>query len=258
MEIQLTPLVQRYLPLVAIGDTAELLSLFHDQPVVDDPRVGQRVGREAFERYVEDARRWLERREARVEHVATIRAEGRAVSEDVLHLAGGPGGAAETALPVAVAADMAGEKLGHVRVYHSLWPLSGRHQVRAPLLPAAREAALNDVVARYHRALGEGDLATMVMLFEPDGVAREPSGGQYTYRGRERLRGFYGALFADGGIQLEHCAVTDDGVRCALEYNAVAWGRTALPPQAGLAVYERGPTGLLAAARIYDDVEPPV
>ena len=31
----------------------------------------------------------------------------------------------------------------------------------------------------------------------------------------------------------------------------------ALPPQAGLGVYERGPDGLLAAARIYDDVEPP-
>jgi hypothetical protein len=31
-----------------------------------------------------------------------------------------------------------------------------------------------------------------------------------------------------------------------------------LPPVAGLGVYERGPDGLLAAARVYDDVEPPV
>jgi hypothetical protein len=52
--------------------------------------------------------------------------------------------------------------------------------------------------------------------------------------------------------------VTDDGVRCALEYNCVRWGGHDLPPQAGLGVYERGPDGLLAAARIYDDVEPPV
>ena len=29
------------------------------------------------------------------------------------------------------------------------------------------------------------------------------------------------------------------------------------PPQAGLGVYERGPDGLLAAARVYDDIEPP-
>ncbi len=29
------------------------------------------------------------------------------------------------------------------------------------------------------------------------------------------------------------------------------------PPQAGIGVYERGPDGLLAAARVYDDVEAP-
>jgi hypothetical protein len=52
--------------------------------------------------------------------------------------------------------------------------------------------------------------------------------------------------------------VTDDGVRCAVESNVVRWGSHDLPPQAGIAVYERGPDGLLAAARVYDDVEPPV
>ena len=62
---------------------------------------------------------------------------------------------------------------------------------------------------------------------------------------------------AGGGVGLEYCAVTDDEVRCALEYNCVRWGRHDLPPQAGLGVYERGPDGLLAAARVYDDVEPP-
>jgi hypothetical protein len=52
--------------------------------------------------------------------------------------------------------------------------------------------------------------------------------------------------------------VTDDGVRCALEYNCVRWGSYDMPPQAGIGVYERGPDGLLAAARVYDDVEAPV
>ena len=61
-----------------------------------------------------------------------------------------------------------------------------------------------------------------------------------------------------GGIALEHCAVTDDGRSCALEYNAVAWGQTELPPEAGMAVYVRGDSGKLATARIYDDVDPPL
>ncbi len=30
------------------------------------------------------------------------------------------------------------------------------------------------------------------------------------------------------------------------------------PPPAGIGVYERGPDGLLAAVRVYDDVEAPV
>jgi len=34
-------------------------------------------------------------------------------------------------------------------------------------------------------------------------------------------------------------------------------GVTDVPPQAGFAVYERGGSGRLAAARIYDDVEVP-
>jgi hypothetical protein len=56
---------------------------------------------------------------------------------------------------------------------------------------------------------------------------------------------------------IAHCTVTDDQTRCALEYNCVRWGKFDLPPQAGVAVYERGPSGRLAAARVYDDVQAP-
>ena len=64
-------------------------------------------------------------------------------------------------------------------------------------------------------------------------------------------------MFAEGGIGLEYCTVTDDGNAAALEYNALSWGPHQLPPQAGVAVYVRGASGKLAAARIYDDVAPP-
>jgi hypothetical protein len=40
---------------------------------------------------------------------------------------------------------------------------------------------------------------------------------------------------------------------------AVAYsGLDNLPPQAGVAFYARGATGRLAAARIYDDTDPPI
>ena len=76
--------------------------------------------------------------------------------------------------------------------------------------------------------------------------------------GTAALGAFFATCFsAGGGIVLEPCAATDDGVRCALEYNAVRWGPYDVAPQAGIAVLERGADGLLVAARFYDDVEAP-
>lgn len=78
------------------------------------------------------------------------------------------------------------------------------------------------------------------------------------HRGPDGLRHFYDSLFSNGGIQLKHCTVTDDQHACALEYNVVGWGSTELLPHAGFAVYVRGESGKLSAARIYDDSDPPL
>jgi hypothetical protein len=103
------------------------------------------------------------------------------------------------------------------------------------------------------------DANAIVAAFEADGYAREPAGGQYLHSGHDGLRAFYELLFSNGGgIPLEHCTVIDDGRVCGLEYNVVRWGKTELPPQAGIGVYVRGKSAKLAAARIYDDVSPPV
>jgi hypothetical protein len=37
-----------------------------------------------------------------------------------------------------------------------------------------------------------------------------------------------------------------------------ALGRTDVPPEGGVTVYERGDSGKVAAARIYDDADPPL
>jgi hypothetical protein len=127
------------------------------------------------------------------------------------------------------------------------------------VLQPVQELGEPDVVGAYQDALAAGDAAGAAACFEPDGYVREPSGSRFVHRGASEVRALFDSFFADGGgIPLEHCAVTDDGRACAIEYNAVRWGRTVLPPQAGIAVYVRGSSGKLAAARIYDDVEPPV
>jgi hypothetical protein len=200
---------------------------------------------------------WLRERDAVVENVALTLTPTRTVEEVALHLLADNGVRVE--LPVAIVSDRNPDRaLKAVRVYHSLWPLTGLHRVRSPLLPANPGLHAEGAPGDYQRALAEGDLAGTVGSFEPDGYAREPSGGAYLYRGAEGLRELYTHMFANGGgIPLEHCTLTDDGVRCAVEYNCVRWGVTEIPPQTGVAVYERGSSGLLAAARIYDAVEPP-
>ena len=137
--------------------------------------------------------------------------------------------------------------------------LTGGHAIRSPVLQPTARLDEPDVVGDYQRALAAGDADAVVAAFEPDASVREPAGRAYTHRGADELRVLYERFFSNGGgIPLEHCAVTDDGRACALEYNVVAWGRTMLPPEAGLAVYVRGDSGKLAAARVYDDADPPL
>ena len=146
-----------------------------------------------------------------------------------------------------------------VRIYYSSWPLTGRHANRPPVLQPDPDLRESDVVAEYQRALAAGDVDAIVAAFEPDGYAREPAAAARPQRS-DGLRAFYERLFSNGGgIPLEHCALIDDGraLRPGVQRRA-AGARRELPPQAGVAVFVRGESGKLAAARIYDDADPPL
>ena len=238
------------------GELDAIVASFAGEPEVHHPIRGRVKGTAAFEHYAHETNAWLRERDATVEDVAFIVMPQRRIEEIVLHLDGDDG---PVALPVAVAADVVEDGIAELRIYFSTWPLSGRHAIRPPLLQAPSRLGEPDVVGAYQRALAAGDVDAVVATFEPDAYVREPAGSAYAHRGTGELRALYELFFSNGGgIALEHCAVTDDGRACALEYNVVAWGRTRLPPQAGLAVYVRGDSGRLAAARIYDDADPPL
>jgi hypothetical protein len=244
--------ITTYLPLLVEGRPQAFLGIFTKNAVIADPRAGRIEGSEAVEQFAVETCDWLEQRKARVLDGRLTRDASRSVAECVLVLEGDEDGQVE--LPVALVGERHGERLTQVRVYHSMWPLEGRHQVRPPLLPERTDLVLPPVVRRYQDALAAGVLEDVLELFEPDGYAREPAGSEHVYQGRDGLARLYGGLFAVGGFPLEHCTATDDGTCTALEYNVVSWGGHVLEPQAGVACYERGPSGKLVAARIYDDV----
>jgi len=246
--------VGQYFAALSRGDIHDLETAWPGELVVYDPRAGEVRGHRQLRRFVRNNQSWLAQHGARIETVASTSAGGRAVVELLAHLAGDGG---ELAWPVAVVAESPDDSSVVFRTYCSQWPVDGRRHLRPPVLEPG-DASPGDVVGRYQAALEAGDSEAVVSTFTPDGYYREAIGPHATHRGTAELRSFFTREFsAGGGIGLQDCTVTDDGVRCALEYNCVRWGVRDLPPQAGLGVYERGPGGLLTAARVYDDVEPP-
>jgi hypothetical protein len=238
---------------------AELGNAFPGGVWIDDPRAGRVEGRAAILNFIAESEAWLAVRNARVFAVATTSDGGRTVGEFDVELTDD---GTTIILPLAVAIETTGDpdtRSVWIRIYHSHWPLLGHHIVRPPLLardPSVRES---DIVGEYQAALAAGDADRITATFEPYGCFREPAGPQYRVCGTEMLHSFFAGFFSlGGGILLEHCTVTEDGTRTALEFNAVKWGSVDMPHQAGIAVYERGASGHLAHARIYDDVDPPL
>jgi hypothetical protein len=247
--------VTQYFEVLNSGDPRSLEDVWPGKVTVYDPLAGQVSGHRELRRYVRQNLSWLGGLHARTERVAATVTGGRAVVELLAHV---PADGQDLAWPIVVVAESPDGWSVEFRTYCRVWPITGPHRIRPPILPpgAAHPA---DVAGRYCAALEAGDTSAIIATFAPGGYYQEPgSGQQRRHQGTAELRSFFGRKFsAGGGIGLQHCAVTDDGVRCALEYTCVRWGRHELPAQAGLAVFERGPDGLLAAVRVYDDIAAP-
>jgi ketosteroid isomerase-like protein len=247
--------VTQYFELLKSGDTRALETVWPGEITVFDPLAGEIRGHRELHRFVRKNQSWLGGLQARTERVASVVAGQRAVVELLAHATSG---GRELPWPIAVVAESPDARSVQFRTYCRVWPITGPHRVRPAILPPGPDRP-GDVVARYLAALAAGDTEAVVAAFAPGGYYREPGGEpQLRHQGAAELRSFFGRQFsAGGGIGLQACAVTDDGVRCAVEYTCVRWGSHDLPPQAGIAVCERGPDGLLAAVRVYDDIAAP-
>jgi hypothetical protein len=236
------------------GNINDIKAMFSGEPRLNEPSKGQVQGERAFEHFIGNYRQWMQSRNPRAERLDSIAAKNRTVEEYILHL---HYKGESFNLPVALIADLEGDKFKQIRIYHSMWPLLQQHIVRAPILPFSETLQLPPLIEEYMKCLSSGDSETIITLFEKGAYVREPSGDSFKHEGQNALHKFYKTVLAEGGIPLEHCTCTHDGTKCAVEYNISKWGKSDLPPQAGIAIYEQGSRGSLAAVRIYDDVKPP-
>jgi hypothetical protein len=159
-------------------------------------------------------------------------------------------------LPVAVVAEKRREREIEVRVYYSTRRVrTGPVPPRAPLV-VDDALALPPPVAAHLDALGRGDVAGVVAAFEIGGTVRGPDGETHAkLDGGGPLQAYYEKVLANGGIGLRKHGRADDGSTSVFEYTVVRLRGKDAAPQAGLAVYERGESGLLRTVRVYDDVD---
>lgn len=237
-------------PRLIEGDIA-VLAAFADKATIDSPLCGHQQPPE----FVAETRAWLSAHGAHVEGGRTVVTPERVIHEFVLCVSVD---GTDKELPVMLVADIDAEAhIRDLRIYHSTWPLTGSHRVRSPLMQYTLATRPPEPVGSYHDALAAGDGAAADAVFESAGSVREPAGVDFTHTGDAR-REWYGAILSDGPLPLRLGSITDDGTTVVYEYAVERWGSTRIPPQAGAAAYERGPSGRLLSARIYDDVDPPV
>ncbi|MGV2984329.1 nuclear transport factor 2 family protein [Microbacterium sp. AGC85] len=237
-------------------DVDALVNSFVGEPELHHPIHGRIKGDDVFRRYVARVSDELRQANYSVSPIDLIVTPTRTVEEVILST-DSPEGRID--LPIAIVTDREPSGLVEIRMYFSTWPLTGEHAIRPPLLQEDPDVHESGAVGEYQRALAAGDLAATLAAFEPEATVREPAGGAYTHTGTNALTDLYTLFFSNGGgIPLEHCTATDDGRACALEYNVTQWGRTAMPPEAGVAIYVRATSGKIVAARIYDDSNPPL
>jgi hypothetical protein len=246
------PLSEVYLSGLAASQAEQLTRRLGDRATVDDPIFGRATGMPALARYLEEAAAWLVKHDGAFERLAFTVGSDRDVSEGTLSLTFD---GRRVAVPVAIVAERRREREVELRLYYSTKPINGTQAVRSPLLPKDDEVVVPPPVSAHLEALARGNAEAIVAGFEEKGSLRDAQGVTYL-RDSDQLTEHYRKLFADRpGVDMLKGARADDGRTCALEYTVVRVHGKPVAPQAGLAVYERGDSGLLRAVRVYEDIE---
>ena len=260
------------LPALLGGSEADFLKLLDEAATIDDVFAGRVSGTAALLDFRTSFAARLHSRHPRALEVLRVTADAgaqRVAVEQVLPLDAGSAwdvctstGRANSSTEVlftTVAELSPTGTLAAVRLYYPSYPITGQGIMRRPILAHNANATTSGEVAKYQEALGAGDADGVAAAFERDGYFREPSGEYHSGATAGVLANFrsFFSLGHGGGIKLEHCRVTTDGVAFVLEYNCVGWGGVTLKPTAGVATYELGRTGRIMGGRVNDNVQPP-
>lgn len=246
-----------YLPALVSTQAEQLVHRLGARATVDDPIFGRASGMPALMGYLEQAAAWLSKRDAAFEMEVFTTGSDRDVTEGLLTLTVD---ARRAAVPIAVVAERRPERVVEIRVYYSTKSIVADPKERAPLVPRQDELPVPPPIAAHLQAIARGDTDAVVSGFETGGKLRDPAGVTHIKdEDGGAIRVYYDRLFAQGakggerGVAMIRGSRADDGRRCAVEYTVTRMHGNDIPPRPGLAVFERGESGLLGAVRLYHD-----
>ena len=232
-----------------------------ERSTVDDPIFGRAKGMPKLAEFLRDISEWLTNRDAAFDKTAFTLGPDSDVTEGTLALTLD---AKRVPIPVAIVAERRRGREVEMRLYYSTQAIRGPGVVRPRIHPDADPIAVPPPVAAHVDALARGDVDAAVASFESGGSLRDSAGVVHIGdNGGGPLRVWHENLLrarsgqsGRGAYEIAKGARTDDGRTCALEYTVVRAHGADVVPQPGLAIYERGESGLLSQVRMYDDVQP--
>lgn len=243
--------IKQYFTILNSEDINALFSMLDEDAVMITPFDGTITGRDAIQKNIVDLRAWLIDNNGKVTIQHMINIPDRLIIElDFLTVVDEK----RVEVPVATVLDFHNDAVTHIRVYHSIWPITGRHRIIAPSLePIEANIEINSIQA-YLDALADADLSQILSLFEDEAYVQEAGGSLFRHQGIEKRKKYYTSVLSQGKIPLKICTVTVDGSYVVLEYIFDEWGAESVAPQAGLMGFKLGKSNKIAALRIYDDV----
>jgi hypothetical protein len=253
-KMNIKELLKEYLTVLKKEDIEALASLLDSNSTIYTPLDGLISGRDKIKKYIIKQKDWLNTKNARVEIFNIIDVKNRVVIELNIFY---DKGEKTVELPFVIVLDIENNIIINIRIYHSTWPTTGKHSVIKPLLKPDDNLIEPEIITEYMKGLKNADKDLVLSLFEEDAYVQEPSGSKYKHTGKSGRNNFYSFALDKGGVSLKHCTATFDGRHFAVEYVFDEWGDKKFEPQAGIAIYEIGESGKLAAVRIYDDASPP-
>ena len=247
-------IIKKYFTILTKEDIDNLSSILSNKCIMYTPLEGKIFGRDNIKKYFIQQKEWLNTKKAKVDIINTIDINHRIVIEFVIFFNKQN---QSIELPIVAVLDIENNSISSIRIYHSSWPLTAEHIVIKPILEPEENLDEPDIISLYMQGIKNADKEFVLSLFEEKAYVQEPSGSKFRHQGKTGREKFYSFALDKGGVPLKHCTATFDGKHFAVEYVFDEWGDKKFEPQAGIAIYEIGESGKIAAVRIYDDASPP-